>query len=76
MRYQGRLTIRHDDKGYGFITPNGDGPPVFVRRTDINAGGGNSFKQKCPRRQAQNLRRTRDLLLPRRLSGQIELQTD
>jgi uncharacterized membrane protein YsdA (DUF1294 family)/cold shock CspA family protein len=35
MRYQGRLTHWNDNKGYGFITPNGGGPRVFVHRNDF-----------------------------------------
>jgi uncharacterized membrane protein YsdA (DUF1294 family)/cold shock CspA family protein len=30
MRYQGRITTWKDEQGYGFITPNGGGAPVFV----------------------------------------------
>ncbi len=30
MRYQGKVTEWKDDKGFGFITPNGEGPRVFV----------------------------------------------
>jgi uncharacterized membrane protein YsdA (DUF1294 family)/cold shock CspA family protein len=30
MRHQGRITHWKDDKGFGFITPNGGGQPVFA----------------------------------------------
>lgn len=30
MRYQGRLHDWHDEKGYGFVTPNGGGTRAFV----------------------------------------------
>ena len=30
MRYQGKITNWHDDKGYGFVEPNGGGDRAFV----------------------------------------------
>ncbi|QOL48647.1 cold shock and DUF1294 domain-containing protein [Massilia litorea] len=30
MRYQGKITSWKDEQGFGFITPNGGGPAVFV----------------------------------------------
>lgn len=30
MRYQGRITNWKDAQGYGFITPNGGGEPIFL----------------------------------------------
>ena len=30
MRYQGKITDWKDDKGFGFVAPNGGGPKVFV----------------------------------------------
>ena len=43
----------------------------FARETDAVFEQVNTLQ-----RQIQNLRRTRDLLLPRLLSGQVELETE
>lgn len=41
MRYQGRITRWNDDKGFGFITPNGGGAQVFLH---INAFSGRQLR--------------------------------
>jgi uncharacterized membrane protein YsdA (DUF1294 family)/cold shock CspA family protein len=44
MRQQGRLTEWHDEKGYGFATPEGGGPRTFVH---IRAF---SYRERRPRK--------------------------
>lgn len=38
IRYQGKITTWKDDQGFGFIAPNGGGPPVFVHIKSFAAG--------------------------------------
>lgn len=38
MRYQGRITDWKDDRGFGFITPNGGGPRVFLHISAFGRG--------------------------------------
>lgn len=38
MRFQGRITEWNDDRGFGFITPNGGGPRVFVHFRAMQSG--------------------------------------
>lgn len=38
MRYQGRITEWNDDRGFGFITPNGGGPRVFIHFRALQLG--------------------------------------
>lgn len=36
MRYQGRITTWKDEKGFGFITPNGGGERVFLHISELS----------------------------------------
>lgn len=38
MRYQGRITEWKDERGFGFITPNGGGAKVFVHFKALRKG--------------------------------------
>lgn len=38
MRFQGRITEWKDDRGFGFITPNGGGPRVFLHFRAMQSG--------------------------------------
>jgi uncharacterized membrane protein YsdA (DUF1294 family)/cold shock CspA family protein len=46
-RYQGRITSWKDEQGFGFITPNGGGPTVFVHIK--------SFPERRSRPVAENI---------------------
>jgi uncharacterized membrane protein YsdA (DUF1294 family)/cold shock CspA family protein len=37
LRYQGRITMWKDDKGFGLITPDGGGEPVFVHISSFSS---------------------------------------
>ena len=39
MRYAGRITQWNDERGFGFIEPNGGGGPVFVHVSDLARRG-------------------------------------
>lgn len=39
MRYQGRIGEWKDDRGFGFITPNGGGPRVFLHISSFSERG-------------------------------------
>jgi len=40
MRYQGRLSEWKDDRGFGFIAPNGGGPKVFLHISEFSERSG------------------------------------
>jgi uncharacterized membrane protein YsdA (DUF1294 family)/cold shock CspA family protein len=37
MRFQGKITSWKDDQGFGFITPNGGGPQVFIHIKSLSS---------------------------------------
>ena len=39
MRYQGRIGEWKDDRGFGFVTPNGGGPRVFLHISSFSERG-------------------------------------
>lgn len=39
VRYQGKIDTWQDARGFGFIAPNGGGPPVFLHIKAFSAGG-------------------------------------
>jgi CspA family cold shock protein len=42
---QGTVKWFNGEKGYGFITPDGGGPDVFVHYSEIDAGGFRSLDE-------------------------------
>lgn len=83
MRYQGRITIWNDEKGFGFITPNGGGDKVFVHIKSFSARqrrpeGGELVTYECKvdtkgRPQAQAVGLVGVKPVPSRASGRSAL---
>jgi CspA family cold shock protein len=42
---QGTVKWFNAEKGFGFITPEGDGPDVFVHYSEIQSGGYRSLEE-------------------------------
>ncbi len=66
MRYQGRLSDWNDDKGYGFVSPNGGGERDFVHIKAFERGGRRpregeliSYVAECDARGRRNTTRIR-----------------